>query len=96
MADTKDFLIKLDPALGSKFQTYCKAEGRSQQSVFALLVHNFLSGSNDPSGDPLVEGLTAELIFQGLDYQQGVLDDLQEKRMQDQLDQLKQRKAMRK
>jgi len=96
VADTKDFLVKLEPVLGNKFQTFCKAEGRSQQSVFSLMVHNFLTGANDPSGDPLVEGLTAELIFQGLDYQQGILDDLQEKRMVDALSQLQQRKAMRK
>ena len=95
MADTKDFLIKLDPSLGVKFQTYCKVEGRSQQSVFASMVGNFLSGTNDPSGDPLVEGLTAELIFQGLDYQQVLMDTLTEKRMVDALQALQERKALR-
>ena len=76
MADTKDFLIKLSPELGTSFQVYCKTEGRSQQSVFSQLVSNFILGGNDPAGSQLVDGLLAELIAQGAEYQQTLLDQL--------------------
>lgn len=76
MADTKDFLVKLTPELGNSFQTYCKTEGRSQQSVFSQLVGNFIHGGADPAGSQLVDGLLAELVSQGAEYQQTLLDQL--------------------
>jgi len=94
MANTKDFLIKLEPSLGESFQTYCRSEGRSQQSVFSLMVHEFLSGG-DSAGDSLIAGLALELIQLGTEYQQKILDEIVESRMIESLRQLQERKAAR-
>ena len=95
MALTKDFLIKLEPSLGESFQAYCKTEGRSQQSVFSQLVGNFIHGGADPAGSQLIAGLIEELVEQGLERQQAILDDLQEERMASALLALQERKALR-
>jgi len=95
VADTKDFLVKLEPALGSLFQTLCKSEGRSQQSVFCQIVSNYIHGGNNPQGSQLVAGLLEELIDKGIEYQQALMDDMQEERLANALLALQERKALR-
>ena len=93
MADTKDFLIKLSPELGASFQNYCKSEGRSQQSVFSQLIGNFINGGSNPAGTDIVDGLLAELISQGRDYQQALLDQLAYDRLKQQCKAMEERMA---
>lgn len=94
MALTKDFLIKLDPNLGESFQTYCRAEGRSQQSVFASLIGEFISGNN-PAGIGIIPELIDELREAGTEYQQELLDQMTEGKLERQLKALQARKASR-
>ena len=94
MALTKDFLIKLDPSLGESFQTYCRAEGRSQQSVFSQLIGDFIAGNN-PAGIGILPDLIGELVNAGEEVQQRLLDEMLEHKMEAALAALHARKAAR-
>lgn len=95
MADTKDFLVKLSPELGTQFQTFCKVEGRSQQSVFSQVIGNFINGGGDPAGSKIVGGLLEELIFQGPEAQQDLLDSFQLERLRKKLSDMEARMKMK-
>jgi len=94
MALTKDFLIKLEPSLGESFQTYCRSEGRSQQSVFSALINDFILGHN-PAGIGIMPELLAELVSAGDEVQQRLLDEMVEHRMEKALEELQARKRAR-